>query len=321
MRRWPGWRHTGPKRRDPMEQAIHFPSNGKRLFGILHRPAAGSARDTGIVFLNAGPQNRVGPQRIYVHAARRYAAAGFLCLRMDLSGVGEADGPFPPNELDCHQAADVPGALDVLASSGASRMVALGLCGGARVAVRAALVDPRVETVVCWSAPIMSGAPDVAEARADALSRAAARSHLRLWSRRLLQPRRWGRYVTSPDARAEAALKLRTVLGALAGRERRDRRHGFVEDIGALLATPRAVLFAYGERDVGPIAEFQDRFGAFVRDRRPERRYLLVAGGDHTFASKASADDVVASTLAWLDERHPGRGAREGERRAASTSR
>ena len=62
-----------------MERPITFASNGRRLFGMLHDPGATPGK-LGVVFLNAGPQNRVGPQRIYVHAARRFAAAGLTCL-------------------------------------------------------------------------------------------------------------------------------------------------------------------------------------------------------------------------------------------------
>jgi pimeloyl-ACP methyl ester carboxylesterase len=287
--------------RVPVPRPVRFASNGRTLFGMLHdaaapRPAAGG------VFLNAGPQNRVGPQRIYVEAARRFAAAGYVCLRIDLPGVGESTGDFPDNNLDCHDPANVRGAVDLVRATGAERVVLLGLCVGARVAVRAALADERVATVVSWSAPIISGAPDII---AEAISHAAARGQVRHWSRRLLQPRRWRRYVTSAAARREALTKLRSVGSTLLRREPGGALPRFVREMGELLSSRRAVLVAYGERDIGPRSEFESHLGSLLRADRPDRRWLLVPGGDHTYAALAARDRVIAETLGWLAERHP----------------
>ena len=284
----------------PMEHPVHFPSNGKQLFGVMHEPA-GEGSGAGVVFLNAGPQNRVGPQRIYVNAARRFADAGVACLRIDLPGVGESEGPFPENNLDCHDPANVRGAVDRLEARGVRSVVLLGLCVGARVAVRAALADTRVDAVVCWSAPVISGAADII---GEAISQAAARGQLRHWSRRLLQPHRWKRYLTSPEARSEGRVKLRGVLSTLLARPRGGKPAPFVAEMGALLASSRGVAIAYGDRDIGPIAEFEDHFGKIVPKRGRDRCFVLVPGGDHTYASLAAQGRVISETLDWLSERY-----------------
>jgi pimeloyl-ACP methyl ester carboxylesterase len=284
----------------PMEQPLHFPSNGKRLFGVVHEPV-GERSKAGVVFLNAGPQNRVGPQRIYVNAARRFCDAGLTCLRVDLPGVGESEGPFPENNLDCHDPANVRGAIESLRTRGVESVVLLGLCVGARVAVRAALADPKVDAVVSWSAPVISGAADII---GEAISRAAARGHLRHWSRRLLQPHRWKRYLTSRQARSEGAAKLGGVLSTLLARSRAGGPPPFVSEMGTLLAGSRGVVIAYGERDIGPIAEFEDHFGKIVPQRGRDRCFLLVPGGDHTYASLAAQTRVISDTLEWLRDRY-----------------
>jgi hypothetical protein len=296
-----------------MERPYYFHSNGKRLFGLLHEPD-GNARSVGVLFLNAGPQTHVGPQRIYVHAARRYASDGFTCLRMDLTGVGEADGPFPPNALDCHDAADTRGAIDLLVEHGATSLVVLGLCAGARAAVRAALLDSRIEAVACWSAPILSGAPDVAQAMADSLSRTAARRQLRHWAGLFFQPKRWQRYLASPQLRAEGMAKLRSVVATLLHPNYTEPADGYARDVATLLATTRRVLFAYGARDIAPLAEFEEHYPDFARSQRLERRFVVVPDGDHTFASRASQQAVIALTLDWLRELYPARAA-AGNRR------
>ena len=45
-----------------------------------------------MLFVNAGPQRRTGPNRMWVEAARRWAAAGVPSLRIDLSGIGDSPG-------------------------------------------------------------------------------------------------------------------------------------------------------------------------------------------------------------------------------------
>ena len=63
------------------------------LFGVLGRAARRRPRrDLCAVFLNAGAVRRIGPNRLWVEAARRWARAGVPSVRMDLEGIGDADG-------------------------------------------------------------------------------------------------------------------------------------------------------------------------------------------------------------------------------------
>ena len=61
------------------------------MFGILTEPLASSA-DLCAVWLNAGPQRRTGPNRMWVETARRWAARGVPCMRLDLAAIGDAEG-------------------------------------------------------------------------------------------------------------------------------------------------------------------------------------------------------------------------------------
>ncbi len=53
-----------------------------RLFGVLSRRSGEQAEPTGVL-LNAGPQRRTGPNRMWVEIARRWAAKGVPTLRLD----------------------------------------------------------------------------------------------------------------------------------------------------------------------------------------------------------------------------------------------
>jgi hypothetical protein len=115
-----------------------FLSRRPEVFGIVSEPAAGPADGLpAVVLLNAGSAHRVGPGRLYAQLARRLAALGFLCVRLDLCGLGDsaADGerendPYPPTAFR-----DVELTLEHLrAELGVRRAVLLGLCSGAYTA-------------------------------------------------------------------------------------------------------------------------------------------------------------------------------------------
>src|SRR5204863_3284427 len=71
------------------------------LFGIVSEPADGAATELPtIVLVNAGSAYHVGPSRLYVLLCRRLALAGFRCVRLDLSGLGDSVSADPGAEND-----------------------------------------------------------------------------------------------------------------------------------------------------------------------------------------------------------------------------
>ena len=104
-------------------------------------------------------------------------------------------------------------------------------------------------------------------------------------------------------SRKNCAAKLGRVLSTLLGGADRNSR-AFVGEMGALLDGPRGVLVAYGERDIGPVAEFEEHFGKIVPRRARDRCYLLVPGGDHTYTARAAQQYVISETLDWLTDRY-----------------
>jgi dienelactone hydrolase len=123
-----------------------------RLAAVLSEPERSEAAAGGfcVVLLNAGAVRRIGPNRMWVEAARRWAAAGVPTLRLDVEGLGDADGDPTPYAADAglyvpQLVPQVIAALDELERRGtASRFVIGGLCAGAYWSLYAALDDPRV---------------------------------------------------------------------------------------------------------------------------------------------------------------------------------
>ena len=95
--------------------------------------------------LNAGLDWHVGPNRLWVDLARRWALAGFRCVRLDHSGLGDsAPRPGkksnvirPPEAFD-----DVTEAAAALEPADPTNIVLLGLCSGGYQALEHALLQP-----------------------------------------------------------------------------------------------------------------------------------------------------------------------------------
>jgi dienelactone hydrolase len=124
-----------------------------QLAGVLLTPTGATTRFA-TVFLNAGAISRMGPNRMWVQTARRWAARGVPSLRLDLEGIGEADGPVSPygRTADLYSAgliAQVRAALDWLEGRGvADRFVLVGMCSGAYWSFHSALLDDRVTSTL-----------------------------------------------------------------------------------------------------------------------------------------------------------------------------
>jgi alpha-beta hydrolase superfamily lysophospholipase len=135
------------------ERAVYVDRREGQLFGVLTEPVS-SRRELCAVLLNAGPQRHVGPNRMWVEIARRWAARGVPTLRIDLAAIGDSDGDatalvrvaslYVPEYIE-----QVHSVLDMLGERGLpQRFVLLGLCSGAYWSMHAALQDERVAGIV-----------------------------------------------------------------------------------------------------------------------------------------------------------------------------
>lgn len=144
------------------ESVCLIPRLSGNNFAILTEPLNNtidtSATDCCMLFLNPGAARHTGPNRMWVDAARRWAAKGLPAVRLDLGGIGESDGE---QNLDVsglyqeHLVDQVEQAMDFLSSRiGAKRFIVVGLCSGAFLAFHVAarkssicgaiLINPRL---------------------------------------------------------------------------------------------------------------------------------------------------------------------------------
>jgi dienelactone hydrolase len=153
------------------ERPFEFEFEGHRLAGVVTEPVSAPRVDLCAVLLNAGALRHIGPHRMWVEAARRWAARGVSTLRFDVVGVGDSDGEasnyarrgaFQRVEF----AAQVIASMDALERAGvATRFMLGGVCSGAYWSLHAALRDDRVDGLLLLNMLAFNWTPELGALR------------------------------------------------------------------------------------------------------------------------------------------------------------
>lgn len=259
------------------ETPLRVASADGELFGVLTEPDR--AGPLCAVLLNAGAVRHIGPGRMWVELARRWAARGVPTLRLDLTGIGDADGDLEPLREDAgfytpqfvNQART---ALDALVTRGLPpRFVLAGLCSGAYWSLHAALEDERVASAYMVNPRALfwdSHLGDVRDAR-----NIRKVIHLRTWKKLL--------HGTITMERAqEVASGVAVALRTLPARTRASRQAAHdADDLGDALArleASRTELFGVFTAEE-PLLEELERNGGLARMQgRPNVRIDLIPG-------------------------------------------
>jgi dienelactone hydrolase len=267
------------------EKPLFFGPN-RALFGLLAAPPPRRARRgrPAIVLLNAGTVHRIGPHRMYVPLARRWAEQGYYVFRVDISGIGDSRGS--PENL-CYPAsaiADVQAAMSAIADK-AERFVLVGLCSGADLAFQVGARDPRVAGAVMMN-PRTFCIHDLAMVESAKRAGYYVDSFL---DRRKLRRLLIGD-VDITRALGMLAVNARTVVQNRLSSLLTRRRAGAPNDVPACLTAMTArgveVLLLVALHDPG--VEYVDlHFGARMRalEGQPRFRRVDLRGTDHTFTS------------------------------------
>ncbi|MBC7288677.1 MAG: alpha/beta fold hydrolase [Armatimonadetes bacterium] len=273
-----------------MEHFI-FENDGARLVAALHRPRVPSA--AGIVFLHGWPGYRVGTHRMILCAAREAAARGMFALRFDFRGRGDSDGPTHEVNLvtmisDARRAAE-----ELIARTGVRRIAFVGDCSGCEVAIGAAPAVPQLVATALWSAPIIGGQRQAAEA-------AKRRAIWAAYARKLFSAQSWGKLL-------RGAVRWDMIWRAIARGGKGKGEEGTEADrqvdwIGSFSSFRGERLFIYGSAD--PVTEACVSFYRNLCDRCGCRFNLyMVDGANHAFYSAAWHTEVISVTVDWLASR------------------
>jgi pimeloyl-ACP methyl ester carboxylesterase len=147
------------------EEAFTIQVDRGECMAIACTPASGTELDTWVVFLNTGPERRVGLHRLSTTWGREWASAGVPSLRLDAIGIGDSGGYETRDEHYSPETERFYGPeavhnllefLDWLADNrGARRFAVIGLCSGATNAYELAVADPRVTAVGLLNPPFL----------------------------------------------------------------------------------------------------------------------------------------------------------------------
>jgi dienelactone hydrolase len=277
----------------------------------LTRPAGGTA--SGVltttdadgplcaVFLNAGGVRRIGPNRMWVEAARRWAVHGVPSLRLDAIGIGESDGAPTPYADDgrLYQPEFVPeviDALDELQRQGvAQRFLLIGLCAGAYWSLYAGIEDPRVAGMALLNPVAVVWDTDMGAAR-DVRRVFTERS----W--RLLRKNATPERLRAVAALVASAPRRRFERLRMAGSGAPSARDQFDTTLERLLASGKHVTMAFAVRE--PLPGELERSGWLQRLRHaPQIDIRRIPVNDHTFRPTvmqaqvhAALDDALAAS-------------------------
>ncbi len=114
-------------------------TEAERICLAIHKPRnATPVADVAVLLLPATPQDRSGPQRLYLRMANALSESGLWTCRVDHVGCGDSSGTgeFMEQQALGHH---VEACMEELRTRGFTRFILIGLCGGASMGVRVAL--------------------------------------------------------------------------------------------------------------------------------------------------------------------------------------
>jgi pimeloyl-ACP methyl ester carboxylesterase len=132
------------------ESQLRLQGDHGELSGVLAESTAEEDAGLCLLFLDTGTIRRVGPNRMWVEAARRWAARGVRSVRFDMDGMGDSDGDSEPYRdlsklYDPWLVTQVTAVMKELNDRGlAERFAIVGLSAGAYWALHAGLAEERV---------------------------------------------------------------------------------------------------------------------------------------------------------------------------------
>jgi alpha-beta hydrolase superfamily lysophospholipase len=274
------------------------------LSGVLAEPPAGRAPgDVCVLLLDTGTIRRIGPNRLWVEAARRWAVRGLRSVRFDMDGMGDSDGdPEPYRDLsklyDPWIIDQVTTVMDQLCARGlAERFAIVGLSAGAYWALHAALGDDRVVAValmnpgaLVWD-PGSSPLGDFRTMRTIAHTRTISRATLR----KAFGPRGLALALWLVRAAGRRALRRGRAQPVLVGRA--DEMRAAVASIETMPAR-RLLVFCDDEPSLLEITELGLLEGLRTT---PGVEVVRIASGDHTVRPLWAQRELHAAVDRWLE--------------------
>jgi alpha-beta hydrolase superfamily lysophospholipase len=286
-----------------MEQAVFM--GAERLFGIVTTPVPGQGAHpptTAVMLLNSGAVHHIGPNRLYVTLARRWAAQGLVVLRLDLSGLGDSAPRAGEEENIVYSKRaneDVRAAMEFLTSEyGITDIHAIGLCSGGYHGFKSAVAGAPLRTVVSINPLTFNWK----EGTSLAFPEYRVAQDVMRYKTNAFQWASWKKLLTGGvDIPELLQVLLRRAVSVTTN---------FVKDVAHRLSIPLpddlgTELAALSKRDVNLLFVFANgepgidllkSGGGYVVQRLRAHRKLdiqMIDGADHTFTSRWTREQLV----------------------------
>ncbi len=297
------------------------------VFGILTEPTppVDESRPT-IVLLNAGAVYRIGPGRLNVHLARRLAAEGFRCVRIDANNLGDSVTPAGSEENNTYATTilrDVDTTLDFLPRERlGEKFVVVGLCSGAYFAFQSAVTLENaalVESVLIN--PLTYYWRDGMRIE-DSLDRQVVVQEY--FREAACDPQKWWKFLSGQSKTGlRGAVRVLRDRGRLHAQrwlsrqpsEMREPRPAYSHplrddlpfDLAEVRRRERKLSFFFADTDPG-LAILTHKAGRAVqRMRRAGQAHIeFIADADHNFSRRAARSELLAKIARHLTARYAG---------------
>ncbi len=297
-----------------VREQVVFVDRERRLFGVLSSPAPDAAlpRRRAVLLLPAGAIHRVGPNRLYVEAARRWARLGYEVLRFDIGGIGDSEPPTSSGENVVYSDWAIEHARLAMGylteKRGKNGVVVAGLCSGAyhgfhiaRAALPSAAGVIMINPIVFYWTPGTS--LDVVMAKQTDRYRKG-----------IFKPEVWAKLLRGQiDLRLAGQVVARRAVswGHAASLPWRRRlgfpaEHDLGEDLRAIVTKGIDMFMVFCAGDPG-IELLNTQAASTVRKLRSAHNFRLqqIDGPDHTFTPIWAHELLLASLTSHLLARHP----------------
>jgi dienelactone hydrolase len=303
-----------------MESTVSFKSGETELRGILHTPDR-ERREVGVVLLCPGYKHRVGQNRLYIRIARNLSTEGYYVLRFDFHGLGESEGEIERCMFGEFWrfvqtggfVSDTLAAVDFLKTkTDVSRVVLMGLCGGAITGLIAGAREPRVDGLVLMNVPVMleSASGDWFE---EKMPPGFADLLVSGYMKKVVSLQSWMRFLSfKTDYRLiwkSISSRVRRKLGRFRSRDsgsyEADGRISpyFFKSFQSYCASQRPLLLVFSGNDMyrwAFEADFEERF---LQDGNPfgdSYSIFVVDGANHGFTKAEWLRALLNRTVEWI---------------------
>lgn len=298
-----------------MEKTVEFLNREKKkLFGIVHIPNNyGRDERCGIIFMNAGIEDRVGPHRINIKIARELCKKGYLILRLDNFGIGFSEGELKigtnsenfflvENGLFVNDTID---AIDYFKKEFVlTKIIIMGFCGGAVTALLSASFDKRINNLILLEPPVYLDS-NTSNTQINPLE---AKKALRGKFFKLFLPKSWIKVITlQMDLNKLFRYFLICIQDSFIDSNNKRTlgkpiNENFVNAYLAYISSQRKILIIFGD-DTNTSNEFKYRFYDKYHNikTRDTTKLIRIKNANHEFHSLSSQQLLINAILNWVD--------------------